>query len=209
MDPRCADPSGEGADLGARRRLPAVVVARRFVDRLHLGSRHRPAFLARPLGSAAAHRDLPRSPGRFRPSHADEARRILRQPDDGRADSRRVVAYCTSAQETMDFRQSEPEGGSTVLLAIDVASGAASDLASGPGVKMAPAFVGGDLGYIRKDKPSGIVYVQWQDRDRRAVFSVPRGRRMAGASPITKGWADPRRRPRSVPGCGAGCPRTN
>jgi WD40 repeat protein len=76
------------------------------------------------------------------------------------ADSRRVVAYCTTAQETMDFRQAVPEGGSTSLVSIDVVSGAVSDLASGPGVKMAPAFVGHDVGYIRKDKPSGIAYAQ-------------------------------------------------
>src|SRR6185369_16002156 len=62
------------------------------------------------------------------------------------ADSHHVVAYCTTAQETMDFRQSVPERGATSLVSIDVSSGAVSDLASGPGVKMAPAFVGDDVG---------------------------------------------------------------
>ena len=69
------------------------------------------------------------------------------------ADSRRVITYCATAQETMDFRQRVADGGSTSLVSIDVTSGVASDVASGPGVKMAPAFLGNDVGYIRKDKP--------------------------------------------------------
>jgi Tol biopolymer transport system component len=98
------------------------------------------------------------------------------------ADSRRVVAYCTTAQETMDFRQAVPEGGSTSLVSIDVASGAMSDLASGPGVKMAPAFVGNDVGYIRKDKPSGIAYASGKSGPQGYVLGAawsPDGRRVA------------------------------
>jgi Tol biopolymer transport system component len=97
-------------------------------------------------------------------------------------DSRHVVAYCTTAQETMDFRQTVPEGGSTSLVAIDVASSVASELASGPGVKMAPAFVGNDIGYIRKDKPSGIAYASGKSGPRGAVLGAawsPDGRRVA------------------------------
>jgi TolB protein len=74
------------------------------------------------------------------------------------ADSRRLIAYCTTAQQTMDIRQREPEAVSTSLVTIDIASGASTDAASGLGVKMAPAFVGADIGYIRKDKPAGITY---------------------------------------------------
>jgi Tol biopolymer transport system component len=74
------------------------------------------------------------------------------------ADSRRVITYCTTAQKTMDFRPRVAESGSTTLVSIDVNSGVASDVASGPGVKMAPAFLGNDVGYIRKDKPTGIAY---------------------------------------------------
>ena len=102
------------------------------------------------------------------------------------ADSRRVVAYCTTAQETMDFRQGVPEGGSTSLVSIDVASGAASDLASGPGVKMAPAFVGNDVGYIRKDKPSGIAYASGKSGPTGECSQRRPGRRTAGASHITR-----------------------
>ena len=98
------------------------------------------------------------------------------------ADSRHVVAYCSTAQETMDFRQAVPEGGSTSLVSIDVASGAVSDLASGPGVKMAPAFVGNDVGYIRKDKPSGIAYASGKSGPHGYVLGAawsPDGRRVA------------------------------
>src|SRR5262249_32620768 len=59
--------------------------------------------------------------------------------------------------------------------------GVVSDLPSGPGVKMAPAFVGNDVGYIRKDKPAGIAYASGksgpQGRVRGAAWS-PDGRRV-------------------------------
>jgi TolB protein len=97
------------------------------------------------------------------------------------ADSRHIVAYCSTAQETMNVRQAVPEGGSTLLVSIDVASGVVSDVASGPGVKMAPAFVGSDVGYVRKDKPSGVAYTSGrlgpQGHVRGAAWS-PDGRRV-------------------------------
>ena len=98
------------------------------------------------------------------------------------ADSHHVIAYCTTAQETMEFRQAVPESGSTSLVSIDVASGAVSDRASGPGVKMAPAFVGNDIGYIRKDQPSGIAYASGKSGPRGKVLGAawsPDGQRVA------------------------------
>jgi len=98
------------------------------------------------------------------------------------ADSRHLVAYCSTAQETMHSRQAVPEGGSTLLVTIDVASGVVSDLASGPGVKMAPAFVGNDVGYIRKDQPAGIAYASGKSGPHGHVLSAawsPDGRRVA------------------------------
>jgi Tol biopolymer transport system component len=98
------------------------------------------------------------------------------------ADSRRLIAYCTTAQETMDFRQREPESGSTSLVTIDIASGAVADAESGPGVKMAPAFVGADIGYIRKDKPAGIAYATGKSGPKGSVLSAawsPDGTRVA------------------------------
>ena len=98
------------------------------------------------------------------------------------ADSHHVIAYCTTAQETMEFRQAVPESGSTSLVSIDVASGAVSDRASGPGVKMAPAFVGNDIGYIRKDQPSGIAYASGKSGPQGKVLGAawsPDGQRVA------------------------------
>jgi TolB protein len=78
------------------------------------------------------------------------------------ADSRRVIAYCNTPQETMDSRQPESEidAGATRVVTIDVATAKVTEVSAGPGVKMAPAFVAGtDIAFIRKDKPAGIQYV--------------------------------------------------
>src|SRR6186713_1017744 len=61
------------------------------------------------------------------------------------ADSGRVITYCTTAQQTMDFRQRVAESGSTSLVSIDVTTGVTSDVAGGAGVKMAPAFLRNDV----------------------------------------------------------------
>ena len=59
--------TGEGADVRARRRLPAGVVARRQVDRLLVRSRQHDADGPRPLGASAARRRvsrcIPTAPG--------------------------------------------------------------------------------------------------------------------------------------------------
>ena len=76
------------------------------------------------------------------------------------ADSRRVVAYCMTAEQTLDNRravQEHPED--TRIVAIDVATGAQSELKAGAGVKFNPSLLkGGALAYIRKDGEPGIYY---------------------------------------------------
>jgi TolB protein len=76
------------------------------------------------------------------------------------ADSHRVITYCMPAQDTMDYRRADIETGTTKLVSIDVATGVASDVEAGPGVKIAPSFVAGnEIGFIRKDLPgAGIHY---------------------------------------------------
>jgi TolB protein len=76
------------------------------------------------------------------------------------ADSRRLITYCMTAQETMDYRRPVIEDGSTRLVAIDIARGVASDAGGGPGVKIAPVFLrSNDFAFIRKDaKAAGIHY---------------------------------------------------
>ena len=78
-------------------------------------------------------------------------------------DSRRVIAYCMTAEQTLANRRAAPEpGNDTRLVAIDIATGTSSDLPAGPGVKIHPSPLKGDeIGYIRKDAGdtgAGIFY---------------------------------------------------
>lgn len=67
-------------------------------------------------------------------------------------DSRHVIAYCMTAEQTLANRQARPlPGNDTRLVSIDVASGASVDVPAGPGVKFNPSCVGATIGYIRKD----------------------------------------------------------
>jgi Tol biopolymer transport system component len=77
------------------------------------------------------------------------------------ADSQRVIAYCMTAEQTLDNRRAAPEHPEdTRIIAIDISTGRASDVPSGPGVKFNPSPLGGDLvGYIRRDgDDAGIHY---------------------------------------------------
>jgi Tol biopolymer transport system component len=74
-------------------------------------------------------------------------------------DSKSVVAYCMSAEDTWTFRTA-PEDGETTLLRIDIATGDAAPVSSGPGVKLfASILPSGEVGFVRKDKKAvGIFY---------------------------------------------------
>ena len=79
------------------------------------------------------------------------------------ADSRRVLAYCMTAEQTLGNRRAFPEpGNDTRLVSFDIATLAASDVPAGPGVKMNPSWLpGGEIGYVRKDTVdpgAGIYY---------------------------------------------------
>ncbi len=100
------------------------------------------------------------------------------------ADSHRVVTYCLSAQETMPYRQTTIEGGNTRLVSIDVATGAATDVPSGSGVKIAPAILpSNEVGFIRKDVAgAGIQYASGKrgpKGDLRSAAWSPDGTRVA------------------------------
>jgi TolB protein len=78
-------------------------------------------------------------------------------------DSRRVIAYCMTAQQTLANRRPFPEpGNDTRLVTIDVKTGTASPVDAGPGVKFNPSFAGGTrVAYLRKDTAgdgAGIYY---------------------------------------------------
>ena len=77
------------------------------------------------------------------------------------ADSRRVVAYCMTAEQTLDNRRAVPEHSEdTQIVSIEIESGRASNLSAGPGVKFNPSLLrGGVVGYIRRDgEQRGIHY---------------------------------------------------
>lgn len=75
------------------------------------------------------------------------------------ADSKSVVAYCMTAQETWSNRSWDGVADDT-LMKMDIAISAMTPIAAGPGVKLAPAILAsGDVAFLRKDKAaSGIFY---------------------------------------------------
>ena len=122
------------------------------------------------------------------------------------ADSGRVIAYCMPAQQTMDYRQSQIEDGSTRLVSIDVATGMSTDVPAGSGVKMAPAYVGPDeIGFIRKDQPAaGIRYASGKAGPKGSIRSAawsPDGARVAFHRSLPAA-------PIAASRCGAGCRAT-
>ncbi len=78
------------------------------------------------------------------------------------ADSRRIVTYCMTAEQTLDNRRSAPEHPEdTRIVSVDIDNGQMSELPAGPGVKFNPSILRGEvLAYIRKDFPDrGVFYV--------------------------------------------------
>lgn len=78
-------------------------------------------------------------------------------------DSRRVIVYCMTAEQTLANRRPAPvPGNDTRLVSIDIATPVQRDLPAGPGAKMNPSPLPGDeIGYIRKDTAgagAGIYY---------------------------------------------------
>jgi Tol biopolymer transport system component len=74
------------------------------------------------------------------------------------ADSKAIVAYCMSAQDTWTYRFGS-EDGDNQLLKIDIASGATTPVAAGPGVKLVPTVLSsGEIAYLRRDKTAAGVF---------------------------------------------------
>ncbi|OLC75646.1 MAG: hypothetical protein AUH72_20130 [Acidobacteria bacterium 13_1_40CM_4_65_8] len=102
------------------------------------------------------------------------------------ADSRHVIAYCMTAEQTLANRRAAPEpGNDTRLVSIDVATGTSSELPAGAGVKINPSpLPGNDIGYIRKDTAgsgAGLYYTSGKrgpKGDVRAASWSPDGSRV-------------------------------
>jgi TolB protein len=69
------------------------------------------------------------------------------------ADSQHLIAYCMTAEQTLDNRRAVPEHPEdTRIISVDIKTGGISDLPAGPGVKFNPSILSGDvLAYIRRD----------------------------------------------------------
>jgi len=74
-------------------------------------------------------------------------------------DSKSVIAYCMSAEETFTYRD-DTEDGETKLIQIDVATGETKPVAAGAGIKVSPSVLAsGEIAYVRRDKSvHGIFY---------------------------------------------------
>ncbi len=58
------------------------------------------------------------------------------------ADSRRVVAYCMTAEQTLDNRRAVPEHPEdTRIVSVDINTGGVTELPAGPGVKVNPSIL--------------------------------------------------------------------
>lgn len=90
------------------------------------------------------------------------------------ADSKSVVAYCMTAQETWSNR-SWNGTADDALVKIDIATGATTPIAAGPGVKSAPALLAsGDIAFMRHDKKAnGLFYASGKKGPEGALLSCP------------------------------------
>ena len=108
------------------------------------------------------------------------------------ADGRQLIAYCMDANDTLESRRPSPrpenekDTRQTIdsrLVSIDIATGAMTGVAAGPGMKFNPSFLpGGAVGYLRKDVPAGIYYTGGKagpKGDVRAAAWSPDGARVA------------------------------
>ena len=108
------------------------------------------------------------------------------------ADGRQLIAYCMDANDTLESRRQSPrpenekDTRQTIdsrLVSIDIATGAMTGVAAGPGMKFNPSFLpGGAVGYLRKDVPAGIYYTGGKagpKGDVRAAAWSPDGTRVA------------------------------
>ena len=74
-------------------------------------------------------------------------------------DSKTVVTYCMSAQDTYTYRSGSKDGDDQ-LLEIDIATGATTPVPAGPGIKLLPTVLPeGQIAYLRRDKTAkGVFY---------------------------------------------------
>jgi dipeptidyl aminopeptidase/acylaminoacyl peptidase len=123
------------------------------------------------------------------------------------ADSKSMIAYCMTGQATWDNRAGQGESDDS-LQKIDIATGTATIMPAGAGVKAAPfALPSGEIGYLRRDKAeNGVFYASGKAGPRAPISACHHGRRTVAswsmpASKQSQGWK--RHRP------GAAIPTSN
>jgi Tol biopolymer transport system component len=89
-------------------------------------------------------------------------------------DSKSIVTYCMSAQDTWDQRFGKGDGEDQ-LFKIDIASGVSAPVAAGPGVKLLPAVLpSGEIAYLRRDKAEhGVFYSSGKTGPKGSDLSTP------------------------------------
>jgi Tol biopolymer transport system component len=75
------------------------------------------------------------------------------------ADSKAIVTYCMTAQDTLTYRFGS-EDGDNQIMKINIESGETTAVGAGPGVKLLPTVLAsGEVGYLRRDKTeAGVFY---------------------------------------------------
>ena len=114
-------------------------------------------------------------------------------------DSKSVIAYCMSAQETWTYRFGGADG-ETKLVQIDIATGETKPVAAGPGVKISPSVLAsGEIAYLRNNKSKhGVFYASGKPgpagSDLHSPSWSPDGAHLAYSRYIRQFSAEPRKR---------------
>jgi TolB protein len=74
-------------------------------------------------------------------------------------DSKSVIAYCMSAQDTWTYRFGSQDGDNQIVK-VDIDGGKATPVSAGPGVKLLPSVLSsGEIAYLRRDNSvTGVFY---------------------------------------------------
>ena len=111
-------------------------------------------------------------------------------------DSKSVIAYCMTAQDTWGHRFGEGEGDNR-LVRIDIASGAVEPVVAGAGFKLLPTVLpSGEIAYLRRDKAEhGVFYASGKagpmGRDLRSPSWSPDGVLVVYSRYVSKHPAEP------------------
>ncbi len=111
-------------------------------------------------------------------------------------DSKTVITYCMSGQDTWTYRFGS-EDGENQFLKINIESGEKTPVSAGPGVKLLPTVLSsGEVAYLRRDKTaSGVFYARGRPGpkgdDLRTPSWSPDGAQVVYSRFVSKHTAEP------------------